>query len=102
MAIAHPNNGRMNTARFEGADTTRIWPRLGARGWSTTSASNAPDTSPDELIDLSQHADVCRRQRGRLFTVRCVFDTLRTFLAPRFVTIMLGLALLIGVLEYLR
>ena len=92
----------MNTARFEGADTTRIWPRLGARIWSTSSVSDAPDTSPGELIDLGQHADVCSKQRGKLFTIRCIFDTLRTFLAPRFVTTMLGVALLIGTLVYLR
>ena len=102
MTIAHPNTGRMDATRFEGADTTRMWPTRGARVWSTTSAGSAPDTEPGELVDLGQHADVCKKQRGRLFTVRCLLDTLRTFLAPRFMTTMVVLALSIGVLTYLR
>ena len=91
----------MNAARFEHTDEVPMrWARGAERAWNTASAGTAPDTSPGELTALGEHAAACERRRGRLFTVHCIVDALRAFLAPRFVTTMLVVALSISVLAY--
>ena len=87
----------MNATGFGSSDAARLRPKRETRAWSTTSVGDAPDTSPGELSDLGMHAEVCKKQRGRLFTVRCVVDTLRAFLAPRLMTTVLVAASLIVV-----
>ena len=50
-----------------------------------------------ELSELGEHLDHCKGAHGRLFTLRCVAETLNGFLASRLVTTLVVAALLIGV-----
>jgi hypothetical protein len=65
--------------------------------WSTASFSDTTDTSPIELSALGDHLDLCQGSRGRLFTLRCVGEAVHGFVAARFVTTLVVVALLIGV-----
>ena len=65
--------------------------------WSTSSFGDTADTSPMELSALGEHLDLCKGSRGRLFTLHCVVETLNAFVAPRFVTTLVVIGLLIGV-----
>ena len=65
--------------------------------WSTASFGDTVDTSPMELSALGNHLDSCNGSRGRLFTLRCIADTLDRFVAAHFVTTLVLAALLIGV-----
>lgn len=65
--------------------------------WSTSSYGQTTDTSPIELSALGEHLSLCRDSRGRLFALRCVAETMNTFLAARFVTTVVAVALLMGV-----
>lgn len=65
--------------------------------WSTASFGDAADTSPMELSALGEHLDLCRGSNDRLFALQCVAQTLHGFVASRFVTTLVVVALLIGV-----
>ena len=64
--------------------------------WSTASFGDSPDTSPMELSALGEHLDLCRGAHGRLFALQCAAQTMHGFVAARFVTTLVVLALLIG------
>ncbi len=57
--------------------------------------------SPLEVLDLGAHLRSCRHLRGRLFGARCVSDSVDRFLAPRFVTTLVAVALISGLLTML-
>ena len=65
-----------------------------ARDRRTT--GSATDTSWLDSQDLIEHLDRCRRSRGSLFHALCLADTVDRFLAPRVVTILVVVALLVG------
>jgi hypothetical protein len=65
--------------------------------WSTSSYGTPVETSPMELSALCDHLGRCQDSRGRLFTLRCVAETLDRFVAPRFVTTLVVAALVIGI-----
>ena len=65
--------------------------------WSTASFGDTADASPMELSALGEHLDLCKALSGRLFAVQCRAEVIRTFVAARFVTTLVALALLIGV-----
>ena len=65
--------------------------------WSTASFGDTAHTSPMELSALGEHLNLCKGSRGRLFTLQCVAETMNSFVAPRFVTTLVVVALLIGV-----
>ena len=67
------------------------------RCWSTASFGDAASTSPMELSALGEHLNLCRGARGRLFALHCVAQTMHGFVAARFVTTLVLVALLIGV-----
>lgn len=67
--------------------------------WSTASFGDAADTSPTDLSVLGEHLDLCKRSRGRLFALHCVGQTMHGFLAARFVTTLVVVALLTGVIS---
>jgi hypothetical protein len=67
------------------------------RFWSTASFGGNTDTSALELSSLGSHLDVCRSAHGHLFALHCMADATRAFMATRFVTTLLGVALLMGV-----
>jgi hypothetical protein len=65
--------------------------------WSTASFGDTTETTPMELSALGEHLNLCRGSRGRWFTLRCAAESLNSFLAARFVTTLVVVALLIGV-----
>jgi hypothetical protein len=65
--------------------------------WSTASFGDAADTSPMELSALGEHLNLCKGLNGRLFALQCAAQTMHGFVAARFVTTLVVVALLIGV-----
>jgi len=65
--------------------------------WTTVSLGGTTEPSPVELSVLEDHLRVCRRLCGRLFAIRCRADLLHRFVAARFVTTLVVLTLLTGV-----
>ena len=65
--------------------------------WSTASFGDTADISPMELSALGDHLDLCRGARGRLFALQSAVQTMHGFVAARFVTTLVVVALLIGV-----
>lgn len=68
--------------------------------WSTASFGDSADTSQLELSALQAHLTLCKRTRGKLLAIRFAAQALHGFVAPRFVTSLVVVALLIG-LAYL-
>ena len=64
--------------------------------WTTAAISDAADTSPMELSNLSAHVGDCNGCRGRWFTLRCMADAVHQFIAHRFVTTLVIAAGAIG------
>lgn len=64
--------------------------------WSTASFGDTAATSPRDLSALGEHLDSCRESHGHLFALRCVAQTMHGFIAARFVTTLVVVALLIG------
>ena len=62
--------------------------------WSTASFGDTADTSPMELSVLGEHLDLCKGSQGRLFTLQCIAETMKGFVAARFVTtlVLIGVA----------
>ena len=65
--------------------------------WSTASIPDSADTSPMELSSLGGHFDACQVSRGRWFSLQCVAEAAHGFMAPRFVTSLLTLMLVVGI-----
>jgi hypothetical protein len=65
--------------------------------WSTSSIDGAAETTPMDLSALGAHVDRCNGSRGRMFALRCAADALLGFLAPRFVTTLVIVAIAVGV-----
>ena len=65
--------------------------------WSTASFGDTPDTSPMELSALGAHVDRCNGSRGRWFAVQCAADSMLSFVASRFVTTVVVVAFVFGV-----
>lgn len=67
--------------------------------WSTASFGDTADTSPMELSALGAHLELCQKSHGRLFLLQCAAQTMHGFVVGRFVTTVVAVALLIGVLS---
>ena len=67
--------------------------------WATATLDGAVDTSPMELSALGAHVDHCNGSRGRMFGLRCVADTIHGFIAPRFVTTLIVIGFVFGVVS---
>lgn len=67
--------------------------------WSTASFGDTADTSPVELSALGAHLELCQKSHGRLFFLQCAVQTMHGFVVGRFVTTVVLVALLIGVLS---
>lgn len=52
-----------------------------------------------ELSALGEHLDLCRGAHGRLFALQCAAHAVQGFVAARFVTTLMVLALLIGLVS---
>ncbi len=64
--------------------------------WSTASFGDAADTSPMELSALGKHLHLCRSSHSRLVALHCAAVSMHCFVATRFVTTLVVVALLIG------
>jgi hypothetical protein len=64
--------------------------------WSTSSFSDAVDTTPAELSILGAHVDRCKGSRGRWFALQCAVDTIHDFVSGRIVTTLLIACAVIG------
>ena len=71
--------------------------RPARRPWATATFADTADTTPMELSALGAHVDRCNGSRGRLFRLPCATDAMIGFVAPRFVTTALIVALVFGV-----
>jgi len=67
------------------------------RPWATASFADSADTTPMELSALGAHVDRCNGLRGRLFRLQCAADAMIAFVASRFVTTAVIVALVFGV-----
>ncbi len=67
------------------------------RFWSTASFGGNTDTSPIELLSLGDHLGACKSPHGHLFALHCMAEATRGFMVNRFMTTLLGVALLIGI-----
>jgi hypothetical protein len=67
------------------------------RPWATASFADTADTTPGELSALEAHVDRCNGLRGRMFRLQCAADAMIAFVAPRFVTTAVIVALVFGV-----
>jgi len=65
--------------------------------WATSAIDGDADTSPMDLSALGAHVDRCNGLRGPMFGLQCAADTLSGFLAPRIVTTLVAVAIVIGV-----
>ena len=65
-----------------------------AQAWVTAYFCHEADTLPVELSALGEHLGQCQGQRGRLFSLRCLAEATHGVLASRFVTTLVGVALL--------
>ncbi len=76
---------------------TDISPRLPPRPrWSTSAFAQDPDADDNVASALGAHLHSCRSVNGRWFAVRCGVDAVHQFLAPRLVTTLVVIALLVG------
>ncbi len=73
---------------------TALSPTPHAQAWATASFGHDADTLPVELSALGEHLGQCQGQRGRLFSLRCLAEATHGMLASRFVTTLVGVALL--------
>ena len=64
--------------------------------WTTATLADATDSAPMELRELGAHVSRCNGCRGRWFALRCAADAVHDFVAPRFVTTLLVVGVVIG------
>jgi hypothetical protein len=65
-------------------------------GWSTAAFGDDAQTSPGELSALGSHMHQCKGASGRFFAARCVADSMHGFAAPRLVTTLVLVLLLLA------
>lgn len=65
--------------------------------WSTASIADAPDTSPIDLTILKGHFKVCQESKGRWFDLQCLAESAHGFVAPRFVTSLVMVMVVLGI-----
>lgn len=65
--------------------------------WSTSAFANEKSPDDNESSALGAHLSLCRAVTGRLFALRCGVDAVHRFVAPRLVTTLVVVALVVGV-----
>jgi len=65
--------------------------------WSTSAFAQEHGADDNVASSLCAHLNSCRSVNGRWFPVRCGVDAVRQFLAPRLVTTLVVIALLVGI-----
>jgi hypothetical protein len=73
--------------------------RVATRRWATAAIADADaaDTTPMELDALGAHVDRCNGSRGRMFALQCAAESFLGFIAPRFITTAVIVAIVFGV-----
>jgi hypothetical protein len=66
--------------------------------WLTSSFGGSPDRSPAELNALGTHLQDCDRERGRWFALMSFGDALSAFFAPRSISLLVLITLVVGAL----
>ena len=64
--------------------------------WSTSAFAAESQPAANDSSALGDHLNLCRSVTGRLFAVRCGVDAVHRFLAPRLVTTLVVVLLLVG------
>lgn len=64
--------------------------------WTTASFADAADTVPADLTALGAHVEHCNGCRERLFSLRCAGEAIHGFVAARFVTTLVAVAVVFG------
>ncbi len=70
--------------------------------WSTASFGESVEMSQRDVAALGKHLAVCKSMAGRLFEVRCMADAVHHFLAARFVTTLVAVTLVIGLVSLIN
>lgn len=65
--------------------------------WSTASGEDSADTLPGDLSALGEHLDNCQSTHRRLLTLHCAAQSMRGFMATRFVTTVVLVVVFLGV-----
>ena len=65
--------------------------------WSTSAFAQEHDADDNVASALGAHLNSCRSVNGRWFALRCGVDAVHHFLAPRLVTTLVVIALLVGI-----
>jgi hypothetical protein len=65
--------------------------------WNTPALTSGSDAMSNELSALGQHLDVCRQSSGPLFAFHRSAEVAHGFLASRFVTTLVMIAVVIGI-----
>ena len=68
----------------------------GAPRWSTSSYGHSVDTSPMELTALGEHLQQCCSSRPRLHALQRGAQTVHGWVAPRFVSTLAVLVVVLG------
>ena len=65
--------------------------------WATASDGSAADTLPGELSALGEHLGNCQSTHSNLLGLHCAAQSLRGFMAARFVTTVVLVTVFLGV-----
>lgn len=65
--------------------------------WSTPSFSGLEGGAAGDLSLLGAHFAHCNGCKSRWFAIRCAVDALDSFVAPRFITTVLVIGVVVGV-----
>jgi hypothetical protein len=65
--------------------------------WSTASDGRSTDTLPGDMSALGEHLDNCQSTHRHLLTLHCAAQTMRGFMAARFVTTVVLVVIFVGV-----
>ncbi len=72
---------------------------ISTRWWSTASFGTPAEASPAELSILGAHLELCKASHRPLFALQCLAQTMHGFVVTRFVTTLVLLVLLIGIVS---
>lgn len=65
--------------------------------WTTASFGGRAETSTTDVSALGEHLTLCRSLSGRMFALQCGAEAMHSFAAPRFVTVLSAVTVLIGI-----
>jgi hypothetical protein len=66
--------------------------------WNTAAIHDTADTADCDLAALGQHLKHCKGTHGHLFALQCAAERMSGFATARFITTLVTVTLLLGVL----